>query len=68
MAQPNKVFFLKIKKDREKKQKLWVTQRRFACYVCCEALGSIKHLKIHEEHFKEPKHSFTVGKKKMGSF
>lgn len=51
----------KKKTDREKKQKLRVTQRRFACYVCCEALG-IKHLKIHEEHFKEPKRSFTVGK------
>lgn len=39
-----------------------MTQRRFAFYVCCEALGSIKHLKIHKEHFQEPKHSFTVGK------
>lgn len=42
------VFLLK----KEKKQKLqW---HRFACYICCEAQGSIKHLAICEAHLKEP--------------
>lgn len=58
---PNKRFFLPTKGKKQTLQ--W---HRFACYICCEAQGSIKHLKMCETHLKVP--VVCCGKKILDSF
>lgn len=57
--------YKKKEEPRNKQTPQWHT---FACYVCCEAQDSIKHLKICETHLKEPHSCLQEEKKKREIF
>lgn len=63
------VFFPpSLQKKEEPRNKQTPQWHTFACYVCCEAQDSIKHLKICETHLKEPLSCLQEEKKKREIF